>query len=292
MDKPRDKTDIVPIMLRVREDLRQHLEQSAKARRVSLNQEIVDRLEHTRDRKGLFREVLELSYGPRLGGVLMVLAIGMMGAGYQEAARQAEWPLHDPDWLDDPIAFDAAASVAIGLLLSLRPPSEAGDAELDQGGADMALNMLSTIRNTLRSLPDLPTEGPYSSPPPSHDAKIAHTLLGPLVQRLTEARVRFALAVPPDQPEGVLFAGARLPDEPSGERRSDGSDREGTRGNPVITLTHREFGPMPVRVGDDASWWARQRMWIEAVPRGATSKRKRQRATKEESNKSRGKRDK
>ena len=127
----RDETAIVQLQVRLREDLRRALEQSAKTRRVSLNQEIVDRLEHTRDRKGLFREILELSYGPRLGGLLMVLAVGMMGAGHREAARQAGWPLHDPDWLNNPVAFEAAASVAISLLLAFRPPRKPDDPELE-----------------------------------------------------------------------------------------------------------------------------------------------------------------
>src|SRR5262245_52420115 len=102
MNAKREETATVGITLRVREDLREHIEQSAKARRVSLNQEIIDRLEHTRDRQGLLREVLELAYGPSLAGVMMVLGMGIIGAGYTEARRRAGGVLHDPDWLDDP----------------------------------------------------------------------------------------------------------------------------------------------------------------------------------------------
>jgi hypothetical protein len=271
----------VHLQVRLREDLRQHLAQAARARRVSLNQEIVDRLEYTRERRGLLREVLELTYGPSLGGLLMVLAIGLMGAGHREAARQAGWPLHDPEWLNNPVAFDAAAAVACGLLFAFRPRHEAGDAELDKEGQALASGMLASILESVRHAPDLPTEGLYSNPPPSHDAKIAHALLGPLVERLTDARLHQAFSVEirvDDQPEGA--PGAELQSKPTGAGSSGGKqrddaepDRERVGSNPVITLTHREFGPMQVRVSDDVSWWARERSWNEVVPPGATSER-------------------
>jgi hypothetical protein len=277
MDVKRDETATVGITLRVREDLRQHLETSAKARRVSLNQEIIDRLEHARDRQGLLREVMELTYGPRLGGVLMVLAMGMIGAGYVEARRQAGWPPYDPDWLDDPNAFDAAAGVAMGLLFALRPLSEAPSAVPEERGKEQAADMLGALADAIRRGPDLPSEGPYGNPPPLHDTKIAHALLGPLVERLTEARVkdaqRFVEAVPADQPKGSARpTGAKLPGEPASPR-DGGSVREQSMSNPVITLTHKERGPMRVYANDEVSWWERKRMWIEAVPRDAASGR-------------------
>jgi hypothetical protein len=51
----RKKTDIVPLMVRLREDLRARIEAAAKGRERSLNSEIVARLEQSFDREGLTR---------------------------------------------------------------------------------------------------------------------------------------------------------------------------------------------------------------------------------------------
>jgi hypothetical protein len=51
----RKKTDIVPLMVRLREDLRARIEAAAKGRERSLNSEIVARLEESFDREGLNR---------------------------------------------------------------------------------------------------------------------------------------------------------------------------------------------------------------------------------------------
>jgi hypothetical protein len=66
----RPRTAIVQIGLRLPEPLRAHLEKAAKERGVSINAEIVTRLEHSRDRAGLLYEVLELAYGPALAPML------------------------------------------------------------------------------------------------------------------------------------------------------------------------------------------------------------------------------
>ena len=63
----RSKTAIIQIKVRMREPLRAHLEQAAKRRGVSLNNEIVDRLETSRERVGLLEEVLAIAYGPVWG---------------------------------------------------------------------------------------------------------------------------------------------------------------------------------------------------------------------------------
>ncbi len=60
------------------EELRRALEEAAKSRRVSLNQEIIDRLEYVRDREGLLPEVLKLTYGVELGAYLMLIARVML----------------------------------------------------------------------------------------------------------------------------------------------------------------------------------------------------------------------
>jgi Arc-like DNA binding domain len=66
----RKKTAIVQTGLRMREGLRADLEKAAKARGISLNAEIADRLERSVDRVGLLEEVLALAYGPQWGAFL------------------------------------------------------------------------------------------------------------------------------------------------------------------------------------------------------------------------------
>ena len=65
----RDRTAIVQLKVRMREPLRAHLEKAAAARGISLNSEIVDRLERSADRLGLLEEILVLAYGA--AGTLM-----------------------------------------------------------------------------------------------------------------------------------------------------------------------------------------------------------------------------
>jgi DNA-binding winged helix-turn-helix (wHTH) protein len=74
-----DKSAIVGVTLRLREDLRRSLEEAAKAKRISLNQEIIDRLEYVRDRQSLLAEVLRLTFGDRLAGLLLAIGLAMRG---------------------------------------------------------------------------------------------------------------------------------------------------------------------------------------------------------------------
>jgi hypothetical protein len=86
MAEDRDPNDIVPLMLRIREDLRRDVERSAKARRVSLNQEASDRLEYVRGRLDLLPEVLALAYGEEIAGALL-----LVGRAMQTVASGTPW---------------------------------------------------------------------------------------------------------------------------------------------------------------------------------------------------------
>src|SRR5215510_5341617 len=92
----------IHLQVRLREDLRAFLEHSAKARWISLNQEIVDRLEYVRDRKDLLAEVLRLTFGERLAGVLLAIGFGMRDAidGFRDRDQSPE------SWIDDRETWD------------------------------------------------------------------------------------------------------------------------------------------------------------------------------------------
>jgi len=61
--KKRSKTDTVHVSTRMREPLRAKLEAAAKARGVSLNAELVDRLERSFERDEFAQEIVRLVRG-------------------------------------------------------------------------------------------------------------------------------------------------------------------------------------------------------------------------------------
>lgn len=70
---PRDKKAVVQLKVRMREPLRAKLEKAATQKGVSLNSEIVERLERTCEREGLLEEVLTLTCGPEFAKVFTEL---------------------------------------------------------------------------------------------------------------------------------------------------------------------------------------------------------------------------
>jgi uncharacterized protein (DUF1778 family) len=63
----RKKTDIVPLMLRLREDLRKRIEDAADIKETSLNGEIVQRLEAMQNLEEITRRILEMLELRKLG---------------------------------------------------------------------------------------------------------------------------------------------------------------------------------------------------------------------------------
>ena len=180
-DAPRDKTATVAIMLRVREDLRLTLEQAAKNRRVSLNQEIVDRLEYVRDRVGLLPQVLELAYGPHLAGILMLLAVGMEEAGKLRMDTARDVAKMDT-WTEHPTAYDSACLAAVALLLALRPTQT----NMRRRKAD------NDLQNVRRVLTDLVRDRGRSDALMVGRYRGIRSMLGRIAKRMTEPMVEVA----------------------------------------------------------------------------------------------------
>jgi hypothetical protein len=107
----RDETAIVQLQVRLREDLRREIDETARARGVSLNAEIVGRLEHTRDRTGLVMEVLTLAFGRKAASILVLIGAIMHAEGMVRSGI---------DWADDPDAYKAALDEAMAALTALR----------------------------------------------------------------------------------------------------------------------------------------------------------------------------
>lgn len=128
----RDETAVVQLQVRLREDLRRRLEEAARARRVSLNQEIVDRLSYVRDRVDLLPEILRLSFGAELAGIIMMIAPVMRVAG---------WKGKDAATTED---IDDAIRAANVLFEALRPNSKL-PIRADDLPSMLALSMLRGI---------------------------------------------------------------------------------------------------------------------------------------------------
>jgi hypothetical protein len=150
----RDETAIVQLQVRLREDLRAHLEESARTRSVSLNSEIVGRLEHTRDRSSLTMEVLALVFGNETASILVLLGAVMHEQGLLRAGTA---------WADDAAAYNGVldgASEALEVLRSGKSPTDvmvwiqaAGMVDRLAGG-QLSQRVEKTISRVRSSRPD------------------------------------------------------------------------------------------------------------------------------------------
>jgi len=112
--KPRQRTALVQLKIRMREPLRARLEAEASSRGVSINAEVVDRLEYLFDRSDLLGEALSLAFGQRLAGVLLILGFAMADQGRRITNGKG-------DWTSDSMAYDAAMFAAMWVLDRFRP---------------------------------------------------------------------------------------------------------------------------------------------------------------------------
>jgi hypothetical protein len=171
-----DNSAIVGVTLRIREDLRRSLEEAAKARRVSLNQEIIDRLEYVRDRQSLLAEVLRLTLGERLAGLVLAigLAMGSVVHGYRHLSQGGARDQSRESWIDDREIFDEAAQAAIMLLGVARPGEGEPPRRTKKGrlGHWRAWQVLTALRDK-----------PYSFVP-AKEIEAIKELLGPVAGRM------------------------------------------------------------------------------------------------------------
>ena len=105
MSSSRDEASLVGITLRVREHLRRDLEETAKERGVSLNQQITDCLERSRDRRGLLPEVLATAFSDKTAGVALMLARVMEDVGFQHLRPRRRAYDEGVHWIDDPMSW-------------------------------------------------------------------------------------------------------------------------------------------------------------------------------------------
>jgi len=126
----------VDIKIRMKEPLRRKIEKSADHRGVSMNAEMVDRLEHSFVADDYLEQANDRTYGRWLAGALMLIGRVMKDAGTL-AGFSAERNLAGVnDWMSSPYAFDQAVRAALLALEGLRPD---GDPRPPKGGDDAAV---------------------------------------------------------------------------------------------------------------------------------------------------------
>ncbi|HUF80029.1 MAG TPA: Arc family DNA-binding protein, partial [Burkholderiales bacterium] len=122
----RKLSDTVDIKLRMKEALRARVERAAGKRGVSMNAEMVSRLEQSFDDEDRIAHFRPLIYGRQLAAVLEVLGRVMRDTGQHVRLAYAPTPsiVGADGWMDDPRAFDQAFKGAVQILEALRPPGD------------------------------------------------------------------------------------------------------------------------------------------------------------------------
>lgn len=122
----RKPTDRAQLPIRVRESLRARLEKSAKARGVSLNAEIVRRLEQSVGKED------------ELGGPELVHLVNLMASAFLQAGNAAarfeghpEWTV--AEWSADPICYIKAVKSVAQALAGAHPEFQGDEVFMEVG---------------------------------------------------------------------------------------------------------------------------------------------------------------
>jgi hypothetical protein len=111
---------------RTTDEIRDKLTEAAKARGVSVNQEINDRIAASFAKPDLTERLFT---NPRVAGLMKLVRVAMQGAGQKAAVLKKGYfgldPLTIDDaafWPDDPYAFEQAKRAVEAILEACRPP--------------------------------------------------------------------------------------------------------------------------------------------------------------------------
>ena len=176
---PRAKPDLVQVSFRTREPMRSALETAAKARGVSMNTEMNERLMRSfEDEVKLDAEFARV----QLYAILRVVAQTVDHAGASSAIVSSMTTGAPKNWVDNPFAYDQAVKAALYIFNQFRPSgdiaaSTPSSAPMRDLGEEFAKGVVETL------LEEKPTMiGDASIPPRSHRD------LGHLFDRLQPTR--------------------------------------------------------------------------------------------------------
>jgi hypothetical protein len=172
----------VPLGLRVTPEIKLRLDAAAAQSGRSQSQEAELRLGHSFEREDLLPEVLGEPYSPPMAGLLLALGLVMTHTGLREYwARSTDFGFND-HWINDPTAFDEALRGAFALLNYARPAGLPSKPVVSPPpGVQFANAMIDAL------------EG---EPSPLAGVGTIPALLGPIAQRMIEARARQSTAQP------------------------------------------------------------------------------------------------
>jgi hypothetical protein len=105
---------LVQLKARMHEPLRARLEESAKRRGVSLNSELVDRVEASFTREDWFG-------GPEIANMARLMAAAFMRGGQRAAHARKHPRWTTAQWLHDPFCYEAACTAVVEALRALKP---------------------------------------------------------------------------------------------------------------------------------------------------------------------------
>jgi hypothetical protein len=119
----RAKSETVQLKVRMKEPLRAMLEKAADERGISMNTEAVDRLQRTFQNQKVLQEALDLSFGPSISGLLMVIG-DVMRTTAQTVSFASTGDPSIENWSEDPLVFDEVAKAVATVLAESRPVGE------------------------------------------------------------------------------------------------------------------------------------------------------------------------
>jgi hypothetical protein len=183
-------------------ELKERLETTAATSGRSLSTEAQIRLEKSFEKQDLLSDSLELAYGARLAGIVLLVGnlmkqTGLLGGFASIGSAEAR-----DKWLDDPYAYDQALKAALIILEAFRPPGDPNllqkngkDAGEEIPPAPWVIAMLAAMKNTEQAdrraekvahLPLATALAKYGRLDPETERR-AKRLLGPLVDRIPAA---------------------------------------------------------------------------------------------------------
>ncbi|MGF1628287.1 MAG: hypothetical protein ACFCUT_02350 [Kiloniellaceae bacterium] len=179
----RKKSDTIGLQIRMKEGLRRRLADAAADNSVSMNAELVGRLERTFAEPDLIARIHDLQQGSEVMGFLMLVEEAITRAGMVAAAQQGKSPR---EWLRDPYAFDEAVKAFLYLAERLRPTGDipaAGDVVDLPDGSEGTITGKAGASSAMMALAGVAAAGRPDAKPDTW-TKAVRDRLGPLVDQL------------------------------------------------------------------------------------------------------------
>ena len=163
--RPPSPGERLPLGLRVTKETKRRLDAAARASGRSQSQEAELRLEHTLNDEKSVLDVLELMYGRRWTGLLLMLACAGQLTGTR-GVFVSQWNLQGgEDWLADPYAYDQMVRAVNFILEAFRPegpiqargePFGLPAAAMEHLGEGFARSTLEVVAKPAKDLPNDP----------------------------------------------------------------------------------------------------------------------------------------